>query len=356
MKANQLAFVFLITLACILIVWAFSTLPLDQPGQAVDWKVFYQSTHQFQISYPGNRVYNPPWVLVLLWPLTILSLPMSRGLAALVTLAVFFISVPRINDRVKWASSVLLLLFSYPMIRHLMDGNLEAMIVGGVLLALYSMRKQSVVLMVVSLILLSSKVQESWLFVFALVLLLWRDWPRKPAFQSLLGAGIFALPFFIWKGAEWQAALQVFPYSQTAIDSNLLFVLAKLGVNEWIAWTAWAGILATTLYVLAYPKIGLDRSRAAFLIIAGLMLSNYAAGDSLVTPLALGVIPFFQRKPWIGFSLVMLYFLPYSALTDIQLRLAWENVYWAGVLLITWALLAWELIEMQRQVTKPLSA
>ena len=353
-KADQLALVGLIILASALIVWVFSMQPLDQPGQAVDWKLFHQATHGFQINYADNRVYNPPWVLALLWPFTVWPLELSRGVWAFATLAAFIVCVPR-NKNWVWISSVVLLVLSYPMVRHLMDGNLEALIVSGVFFALYGLQKKSPALLAISFIFLSAKIQESWLFLFALAFTLWNHRPKRELAKAVLGAGAFVLPFFIWKGAEWLESIRTFPYAQTPIDSSLRFVLALLGVNEWIVWMLWAGVLVVTLWLISLPMPELDLDRAALLVTAGLMLSNYAAGNSLITPLALGVIPLFQRKFWTGLLLIILYFVPYLFILDIELRLSFENVYWAGVLLVTWAVLGWDLKIQRNQSTLSVS-
>jgi hypothetical protein len=163
-----------------------------------------------------------------------------------------------------------------------------------------------------------------------------------------VGAGVFVTPFLVWKGAEWFAAARSFPYSETLIDSSLRYVLIRLGVNEWIAWGIWGIVLLSTLWVLLRSKPMMDLRFAAILVTAGMMLSNYVAGDSLVTPLAIGVIPLFQRKAWIGLAVILLYFLPYVAILNLELRLAWEHVYWAGVLLITWGALVCDMYVKQR--------
>lgn len=329
----------------LLFLWVFSLLPIDQPADAVDWKVFYQSTHSFQIDYPGQRVFNPPWLLPLLWPLTLWPLVISRGLAALATVTVFVLSVPRNSKRAVWISGVLLLVFSYPMIRHLLDGNLEAMIVGGVLLAIYAVAKRSPTAFVFSLILLSSKVQETWLVLIFIAIAVWREWPRPVASKALIGVAAWTVPLFIWKGAEWLQALQQFPYAQTPIDSSLRYVLSQLGLNEVGAWVIWGLVLLFTVWILARRKYSFDLESAALLVTTGLLLSSYAAGNSLVTPLALGVIPLYQKRPIGGLLLTSLFYLPYLFVTQIELRLAWENVYWAAVLLITWAVLVWDARE-----------
>ncbi len=348
MKNERVGVLILILIVSGLIFLIFSNLPNDQTGQAIDWKVFYNSTHGFKIDYPGNRVYSPPWVLALLWPFTIWSLPVSRGLAAAVTVAVFILSVPAIPNRWKYVFSVVLMVLAYPMIRHLLDGNLEAMIVGGVLLSVYAYRKKSALAMILSMVLLSSKVQESWLFLILLVIALSRDWPGKLIRELVLGIGIITIPFLAWKGGEWLSALSFFPYSQSLIDSSLRHILESMGISNLIGWVIWGFTLALTLWILFKAKFELTSRTAALLIISGMMLSNYLAGDSMVTALALGVIPVFQGRPSLGILLILFFFIPDLFVTRIDLRLALENIYWGGVLFITWAIFIWDCFQLQR--------
>jgi hypothetical protein len=249
--------------------------------------------------------------------------------------------------------SVVLLIFSYPMLRHLMDGNLEAVVVGGVVLVLYALHKRSLIWLAISLVFLSAKIQEAWLFLVVFAVILWINWPWGAWIKSVLAAGLFAALFFIWKGTEWLEALRSFPYSGTSIDSSLHFVLTRVGFNGWVASTIWAAFLAITLWLAFRTKPELNLVRAGFLVTAGLMLSNYAAGDSLVTPLALGAIPLFQKKTAVGLALITLFFAPYLFISNIEFRLEWENVYWAGVLVITWCLLGWEILNRTKRASLP---
>lgn len=345
MKQKILIISLLIIVASAL-VWVFASLPLEPSGMAIDWKLFYSTTHGFKIDYPENRLFTPPWVLALLWPLTVWPLPLSRGSAAVATIVVLLFSVPRTPHRWKLMSSAGLLLFSYPAVRHLVDGNLEAMIVGGVLLAVFALRKQSVPLMCLAVILLSAKVQESWLFLLALAFYLWRDWPKKLIGQTLVAFSACVAPFIIWKGEEWLQVFLQFPFSSSArpiIDSSLLFVLSGFGVADWLVYVIWGLVFLVTILLIFRSRSKLDRSRAALLVTGGLVLSPYVAGNSLVVPLALGIIPLYQERPWRGLLLFSLYSLPYLVITQIGLRHAWENVYWAAVLLVTWLVLVWDL-------------
>ena len=336
-------------LLAVIFVWAFSLFPVDKPDQALDWKNFYLSTHGFRID-PDHRVFNPPWTLALLWPFTAWSLPVSRGLAAFVTLIVFVLCVPRNKSNLLWLASIFLLLLSYPMLRNLIDGNLEALILGGALLGLCALRKGNPYLFAIGILFLSAKIQESWLLLIFLIFDAWRNWPRSYFLKTTLGVGIVIVPFLAWKWNEWFQALQSFPYENVVTNSSMRLVMTRLGLHEVVVWIIWFSVLLITLWVIGRPKLELNSEQAGLLILGGLLLSNYAGALSLVTVVALGVLPIFQRKPIVGLGLLFFNFLPYAFLSQIELRFAWENVYWAGVLVLIWVILVWEL-KIQESVS-----
>jgi len=72
------------------------------------------------------------------------------------------------------------------------------------------------------------------------------------------------------------------------------------------------------------------------LIAASLVLSPYAAGDSFLTVLTIGVIPMIQTRPRIAWILL--------ALTDLQYILPRDFLfangayYWTAMLILVWAI------------------
>lgn len=348
MKNKYVAPILLGLVAVTAFVAAVAGMPLDDAHQAVDWKSFYQVTHPFQIDYTRSEIFHPPWSLALLWPLTAWALPVSRGLAALATVAVFLVSVPRHPKRWHWISSVLLLAFSIPMLRHLVDGNIEAMVVGGALLAMYAINKISPGWLAFGLILMSAKAQASWLLFLFIAYYLWQHWPRKALLQTAAYGLIGIAPAALWRGAQWVDALRAFPYTDTLVNSSLLNTLALLGTPALARLALWAAVLAATLWVAWGARRRFGRAEVGFLVAAGLLLATYAASNSAVTPLALGVIPFFQRRPKAGLLLIVLYYLPYLGLARPDLRLAWQTVYWGVVMTITWLVLLIDVWQTNR--------
>lgn len=340
MKAKNLAAIVLVAIAVLLLVWAFDRLPIEDSGLAIDWKQIWTATHGFEADYANTELRTPPWALPVIWVFTLFPLNISWGLAACATLAVLVISVPRQAGKRKWLLGVALLASSYPALRQLVDGNLEALVIGGVLLLLWAAERKNVWVLAAGILLAAAKIQETWLLIILLGFWLLRQWPPRQLFTAAGLAIGFAAPFLIWKGGEWLNAMLHFPWPGTAIDSSLGATLARLGAPNFLYWILWVGIFAVTIYVVVRrgPQVG--RIEAGLLLATGLLLGPYAASNSVLVPLAIGVVPLLQRKVSPGIGLLALFNLPYLALNRIDLRVIWESNYWTAVLLITWMALA----------------
>ncbi len=338
-KYREWLAVLLLAIALLIVIWAFSDFPIEQSNFAIDWKQIWEATHNFQAQYGSTELRTPPWALPFIWPLTLFNLSTSWALASFATISVLVISVPRSAEKRKWIASIGLLLLSYPALRQIIDGNIEAMIIAGVLLALIALRREHALLFALGLLLLGAKIQESWLLIPFLIWQQWRDWPKEKRVQSYLWVLAIASPLLLWKGQEWLDALIHFPFPGTAIDSSLQATIARLGWPEFVFWASWALLVLSISIVLLRRKIKADRLGSALLISSALLLGPYAASNSVLTPFAIGVIPLFQKRPIWGLALSTLYFFPYFKLGDLAWRMNWESSYWTLVLLITLATL-----------------
>ena len=209
------------------------------------------------ISYEGLNLYNPPWVLTLLWPSTIWCFHLSWVLAVFATLITVAVSIPNELDR-SWKSiGLLLLIFSFPNLRNLVDTNLEWMVIAGALLLIWAASKRSVLGLAFALVLVSSKAHETWLLVSAVGIFVIQHWPRR---DQLVSAGLplrFIAPFAAWKGAEWPAALNKFPGNAYFLDAyhnvSLRASLSKFGFPEQLIQVVWImafGVIVVLLWKL----------------------------------------------------------------------------------------------------------
>lgn len=327
-----------------LFAWMFAQLGEQMPHLAIEWKMFWQATHGLRIEYI-QWVFNPPWSLVLLWPLSLFSLHHSWGLLIFVTLLSLAALIPRPLGRATWLLSFALLLSSYPLVQMILSGNIEVLMLLGFLLLPRALFAENPWWLAASLIFLSSKLQGSWLVLLVLAPYLWRGWPRTRLFQADAMLALFCLPLLLWKGVEWLALVGNFPH-ESQYNLSLLAAAARLGLPAWVAWLGWLAVLAASL-ALAYrlrrrgplPLLGL-------LSAAGLLLAPYSSYSTLIMPLSLGVIPLLARRVWPHVLLALAYSLPVFLLWAFRPEL---YTYFTGVLLLTCAWLALVLLTDQRK-------
>jgi hypothetical protein len=343
-KVQKLTALVLLAIAALLFVWAFAHLPWQDSGFAIDWKQIWQATHGLRADYAHTELRTPPWVLPVLWIFTSFPLSVSWALAACATLAVLVFSVPRSAGKRMWQLGVLLLASSYPALRQIVDGNLEALVIGGVLLLLWAAGRQHPLGLAIGLLLAAAKVQETWLLLIVLGIILIRTWPKRSLLQTLVYAAALAAPFLIWRGGDWLFAILHFPWPGTAIDSSLQASFARFGFPNFSYWGVWLAGLAVSLFVIRRRRWMVGRIEAGLLVTAGLLLAPYAASNSVLTPLAIGVVPFFQQNRRAGLGLLFFYFLPYLGLSRPDLRAGYEALYWTLVLLLTWLFLIRQLL------------
>jgi hypothetical protein len=331
-------------LGAALFAWVLSFLPIQEAGLGIDWRVFWEATHGLRADYSSGLLFSPPWILPLLWPLTLFPFVTSWALAAFALLVTLILSVPAQRSRPRWAIGVLLLCLSYPALRQFADGNLEFLLIAGSLLVLWALPRKQLWPLAFGILLLSSKAQATWLFLLFLGLQAWKTLSRRDLLFLVAALSGVILPTLALRGREWLAALAGFPFTGSAIDSSLKATVGRLGAPPLAFWLLAVLILLSTMSVLRRSP-GLTRSHAALLLTASLLLAPYAASNSVLTPLAIGVIPLFQKRPWLGILLLGLFYLPYAVLGHTDLRTAWEASYWTVVLLLTWLVLLWDLAQ-----------
>jgi len=309
------------------------------PGFILDWEMYWKATHNFSINYEGVRIFNPPWTLALLWPITIWPFAVSGGFFVFSTLVTLALSVPRKSNLFKWGSYLLLLSLSYPAARQLVDGNMEFLIILGVLLFLWALETETPWAAAASLILLSSKPQESWLLLLSAALWVLLKWPREKIAKVAALSVIYVVPFLIWKWPAWFEALRRFPIGSD-IDSSIWGALSRFELPEPVIFGSWIVVLLATLWGLQKGWSKLRNHEVAMLITASMLLAPYS-GSSFLVPFVIGVFPVLQSGSFVGYVLLALYYLPYLFLGQTSIRAEWEYTYWTGVLLLTWAALLW---------------
>ncbi len=326
--------------AALLFIAFFQQMPIEGTTLAIDWGGIWHAIQGGQPNYLGGEtgVRIPPWNLLLILPLGLL--PMRAGWGALVflTYVVLVLSVPRTPRRALFFLSVFLLTTSFLALRHAADGNFEAMIIAGALLCVHGYRRRNAYTLAAGILLVCAKPQESALLLFVLALSVLRTWPR-PAWLQLGGLlALVIVPGLLWKGGDWLTAVFGIYQRGSVMDISLWATLERAGIASL---TIRAGVgmafLAATLYWAWKSGPTFSRAKAAMLISASLLLAPYSAGNSILTVLAVGIIPLFQERPRIGGLLILLIDLPFLATREL---LYWgQGYYWPAFLLLVWALM-----------------
>ncbi len=326
--------------AALLFVAFFQQIPIEGTTLAMDWGGIWHAIQGGQPNYLAGEtgVRIPPWNLLLILPLGLL--PMRAGWGALVflTYVVLVLSVPRTPRRVLFFLSVFLLATSFLALRHAADGNFEAMVIAGALLCVHGYGRRNVYTLAAGILLVCAKPQESALLLLVLVFSVLRTWPHQ---EWLRLGGLLALvvvPGLLWKGGDWLTAVFGIYQRGSVMDISLWATLERVGIASVVV-RAGIGMafLVATLYLAWKSGPTFSRAKAAMLISASLLLAPYSAGNSILTVLAVGIIPLFQERPWVGGLLILLIDLPFLATREM---LYWgQGYYWPAFLLLVWALM-----------------
>jgi hypothetical protein len=348
-KILDLAFLALSILA-VLILFAifFEKIPTQNNTLAMDWKTSWASIRGGDLQYlPVDGLRFPPWSFVPLLPLGLLPMQTAWGILAGVGVVILVVSVPRIESKAFYWLSIILLVISFPSIRNIADGNMENLVVGGVLLILYGYSSKHIYALVAGILLATIKLQEVTLLLMVVALYVLLTWtPRNWLKMGLWLTGAIALSL-IWRGQSWFVALfglNYLKYTNSIIDISVFAALRRLGfIPPFVITLFWMAILGITLFAAWKSRTTLSREKAGMLIAGSLLIAPYAAGNSVLSVLAIGIIPLLQANRLLGGILIVLVNLPYLWSSDLLYN--FQAYYWTVVIFITWAFLAWRCLS-----------
>ena len=330
---------------------AFRQIPVENTSLGLDWYTIWTGIQNGVISFgvPENEIggmYTPPWGLFFLIPFGFLSFKDSWAIFSLITITILVLSVPKKNERLDFVG-IILLVTSFPAMRNLADGNLESIVIGGIILTGLGYQRKNPYLTALGILLASIKFQETWLYCFFLIYLIIRYWPFSKQVQMFLISGsVFILSMLFW-GTDWIEA--VF-FSQndgiglsstmgrgSIIDITMAASLNRLGIPGWFIWIMWILVLSLTIYlVFQFKNIKLERGFMVILLTASMLLAPYVSGNSFLTIVAIGIIPLLQSNKLIGITLLVLTNAPYLASTEMLFN--YQSYYWTFLLLVVWGI------------------
>jgi hypothetical protein len=335
-------------IAALLFIAFFEQIPVEGTMLAVDWNGLWGAIAGGEIRYENHRGFRlPPWDALLVLPLGLLPLRASWGLITFITMTVLVVSVPRTERRRLYWLSILLLVTSFPSLRHAADGNFEALVIGGVLLAVYGYQKQQPFILTAGVLLAVAKPQETVLLVAVIGIYVLQTFPRPVLLKTAGLLAVVVVPLMLWRGGDWITTMLEITQRGSIMDVSLMAalnrttLLSSIGVGG-----VWLGFLVATLAIAWKSDRTFSREKAAMLVAASLLIAPYSAGNSVLTVLAVGVIPLFHKRRWLGLLLIALYDFPF--VWNANLLYNWQSYYWTAVLLLCWGVLAWQVFAESR--------
>lgn len=353
---RALAIVTLIALVGLLI-WFFEQWPIEGTTLALDWRSIHSGLRGGVITYgPNIGMRAPPWNAVMLLPMGLLSMRASWGLIAFITLFVLVLAVPRgIRGRTQLLIAVLLVA-SYPSLRHLADGNLEGFIISAGLLCIAGFNERRVWVLGLGILLLPIKIQEAWLIVPVLGLYILGSW--RPELWTRLALGVLAVIIVpsVLLLPQWINGALGIGERGSIMDASFTATTARLSIPTPIAVAIYSIVLSGTLYVAfrhfyryqykLHSPVTFTREHAAMCISAGLFLAPYAAGNSYLTIVALGVPALWVRPDQHGWGWLIYILATLPAFMPIDFAYNYSASYTTMILFIAWVVFAAQVWRM----------
>ena len=203
---------------------------------------------------------------------------------------------------------------------------------------LYGFNARSGAALAVGLLLATMKPQEVALLAGVLFLQMMLTWPPR-RWIPVAGALVLIIGLSLWwQGKGWWMALtgdNYSVYTRSLIDISLNAAYQRLGiVPAWAAPLSVAAIIGITLAAIWKREGAFSREEAGLLIAASLLAAPYAAGNSVLTLLAIGIIPLFRKRRWLGGLLAILISLPFLFSQDVLYH--YQAYYWTLVTFLAW--------------------
>lgn len=336
----------------LLMVWFFMRIPTEGNTLAMDWKLIRPGVVDWDLTYsPENGLRYPPWSAVLLLPLGQIPLAAGWGVVTFLTILILPLTLPReVESGIKRILGVFALVLAYPTLRTIADGNIEFLILGGLVLLEYGLYSENLILFAAGVLLAATKVQETWILLVFLPLLAGKKWSLRRGAAVVGVLALFILPAMVWKGRDWLLSMVTSPYKGSVMDSALLTVIQRLGATPAAAILAWAVVFGLTVVLGVKYVRGYSREAVGFLTAGSLLLAPYASSNNFIIPYAFGVVPLLLARRREGALLAVLVNLPYLLLSFRDVQYQYSALYWTLVMALAWIFFALRLRSKRQEV------
>lgn len=190
-----------ILMALMIFAFFFSQFEIKNNSLAIDWKNFYPSLQGGDIKYLSiDGILFPPWSLIPILPLGLLPLQISWGLLAGISILILLFSIPQSNSKVLNYLSIFILILSFPSLRNIADGNVEGIVIGGLLLILYGYKSKNALATVIGVIFATIKFQEISLFLIAWGVFVLFTWPYRKYLITFTSILVIVGISLLWRG------------------------------------------------------------------------------------------------------------------------------------------------------------
>jgi hypothetical protein len=341
----------------------------------IDWQQLHNGLIGGDLHYaPEIGLWNPPWSMIPLLPLGLLSMRDSWGLLVFFTLLIEIVSVPRVRPRLLYYAALFLLVLSFPSLRHAIDGNFEGLVIAGVCLCVWGFRaivegytrtesgeaapssapRYAILAVAAGTLLASAKPQATFLFFVVLGVYMLLSWKPR-AWLTVAGiVAVVVIGALLWKGQAWLSVAFGLVERGSVVDVSLAAALTRLGLPGVLVAVGWLALLSATIWIVSggtrwHTAVrSFSREKAGMLLAAGLLLAPYSAGNSVLSVLAVGVIPYFLKRPLVGFLLILL--INSTILINRAEMINVQAYFTTAILLVCWGVLAQRVWTVERAI------
>lgn len=173
--------------------------------------------------------------------------------------------------------------------------------------------------------------------------------PRHVLLQTAAICLAVVIPALVWRGEEWwEMGINTMPDRNSLMDMSLMAALNRMGLGVLaIKIVVIGAVVALALWTAWQVRPVLSRELVGMLVAASLLAAPYSAGNSVLVVLAIGLIPFFQRRIVPGLIVFALYNASF-ALNNAEYRHLAAH-YHTGLTLLSMLVLAADALYQRRR-------